>query len=242
MNRFDIALNKKSFKFLKSCNKKDRTESNLLNRTLDKLSGIVGHGLSSPQRNITSMGISGDTGTEFGDTGTEFGETSMGFGETGIQPAGFWSGSTGVWFSDTGIQPAESMRHGGPPVFSLEREFEEQAREEEQAFNEVAETMVNMGTLSGEVFGDFPIELNPAYPSAVIHSGDSLSTRGPTSRHLMIAGPDGHRVIIPLRTLDFSINGNTLAIRLPDGQASALQSDIQAGIRRQEEVDNNRHG
>ena len=233
MGRFDIALNKsKPFKFFKS-HKKDRAGSNPINRALKELNGVLGHGLPSPQRSTEIIGdiavpteISGETGIDFGDTGIS--------GETGIQPAGFWPGSTGVWFSDTGIQPVESMRHNEPPVFSLEREFEENALEEERAFEEVAETMLSMNVPA--------IIHNPAYPSAVAHSGDAVTSQGPTSRHLMIAGPDGHRVLIPLRILDYSINGNTLVVRLPDGQASALQSDIQAGIQRQQEVDNNRYG
>lgn len=87
----------------------------------------------------------------------------------------------------------------------------------------------------------------PSVPPALIHSGETLSTRGPTSRHVMIAGPNGYRLMVPLRSLAYSIsdNGNgssTFHITIPTRDAEIIQQDIQAGLQRQEEVDRNRYG
>lgn len=79
---------------------------------------------------------------------------------------------------------------------------------------------------------------NP-FPTApiVAHQGDVYSIQGPTSQHVVIAGPDGHRVVIPLRILRYSITHNregTTEIRLtiPAIEGRALGADIQRGMER----------
>lgn len=79
--------------------------------------------------------------------------------------------------------------------------------------------------------------LPPAPAMTLMHQGNVYSVQGPTSQHVVIAGPDGHRVVIPLRILRYSITHNregTTEIRLtiPAIEGRALGADIQRGMER----------
>jgi len=64
----------------------------------------------------------------------------------------------------------------------------------------------------------------------------TITTRIPVSRFLTLTGPNGFRVMIPLRMVNFRIddeNGDKrISIKLNNQQASSLNTDILEGIRR----------
>ena len=78
----------------------------------------------------------------------------------------------------------------------------------------------------------------PAPAMALMHQGNVYSVQGPTSQHVVIAGPDGHRVVIPLRNLIYSITHNLslgsteIHFGIPTTEGHALEADIQSGLER----------
>jgi hypothetical protein len=76
------------------------------------------------------------------------------------------------------------------------------------------------------------------HSNALVHQGNNIySTEGPTSQHVVIAGPDGHRTAIPLRFLSYSITNNgdntsNVLFVLPTSEAEILEDDIRRGLRR----------
>ncbi len=232
MNRFDIALNKKK-PVEKTINKvKGSLLSNIVNRFQNKSDGssntqIPPIGLERQIErnpgNWDSPDNSNQTRMLQGQTGTQIipGVTHM-FGVTGTQGVRGQPGLTISSQGQLGIDISSPEQEESALGEQIHREMAVQAEE-------VARTMLNMGT------------------SAITHSGDTMSSRGPTSRHLLIAGPDGHRIIIPLRSLAYSISENengrsTLHLTLPTREAQALNRDIRAGFQRQGEVDGGRYG
>ena len=73
---------------------------------------------------------------------------------------------------------------------------------------------------------EYPV-LNIYYPP-----NTPIQNQGPTTQLFIIQGPNGHRVILPLRNLNYQINRDQLTVNLPHSQAVALQQDINQAARR----------
>jgi len=74
-----------------------------------------------------------------------------------------------------------------------------------------------------------------------INGDGNINGRGPTSRHLIIAGPDGFRIIISLRSLRYRVDNNRdgtsdFIVTLTNGIVQNLVSDIQGGMARQDSI------
>ena len=69
-----------------------------------------------------------------------------------------------------------------------------------------------------------------------------IQNQGPTTQLFIIQGPNGHRIILPLRNLDCEINGDQLIVNLPRSQAVALRQDINQAAERLNIPRNTRQG
>ncbi len=81
-----------------------------------------------------------------------------------------------------------------------------------------------------------PEELTITDGAVASQADGTITTRVPVSRFLTLTGPNGDRIMIPLRMLNYRIDDEhgekRISIKLSDQQARSLNSDILQGIRR----------